>query len=212
MKRSWTALTGVVFFVVLLVAVLIDTNLDATSSGEKVLSSYTAHRDRLMVSGWLTVIAVFVGVFFYGFLRDYLRENEKVRGLAATAFGGVLLFAASGCIGAGANFALTDSPHKLTPGTAQTLYLISTDVDSGFSEAGIAILLVAFGMAIVLSRLLPTWLGWVAFPFAIVALIPPVAWLAFPATGIWTLVVSIALWRRLTTAESSGVAPSPALG
>jgi hypothetical protein len=53
---------------------------------------------------------------------------------------------------------------------------------------------------------------WVAFPFVIVALIPPLAWLAFIATGIWTLVVSITLWRRLTTVESSAVAPSPAVG
>jgi hypothetical protein len=84
--------------------------------------------------------------------------------LTATAFGGVLLFAASGCLSAGANFALVDAPNHLTAASAQTLHLIDQDLGSGFSDAGLAIMLIAFGLAILQSRLLPRWLGCAASP------------------------------------------------
>ena len=202
MSHKLAPLTGVVFFVVLLAGVLTGDNLSSTDSGAKVIAYYTAHRSRLQASALLIGLAVFVGVVFYGLLRDYLRRSEGVRGLTATAFGGVLLFAASGCLGAGCTLALADSPSRLTPVSAQTLNLIKTDGNSVFSSAGIAVLLFAYGLAIVRSGLLPKWLGWVAFPFVILALFPPTGFIAFIAAGLWTLIVSIVLYLRQAAAPA----------
>jgi hypothetical protein len=213
MKR-FAPLTGVLFFLVLLAAVLIGGNsLTASSSPAEVLIHYKAHQHGPQVSGVLTVISVLIGVIFYGQLRDYLRRDDGARGWTATAFGGAILFAASGGISAGVNFALTDSTSHLTPAAAQALQLISNDVSSGLSLAGIALLLFCFGLAILGSGLLPKWLAWVAFLIALVALFPPFGFFALVGVGIWTLIASIAMWRRLAGTESpvsSAAAESPA--
>ena len=158
------------------------------------------------------MLSVFVGVIFYGQLRDYLRDHEGSRGLTATAFGGVVLFAASGAMGAGILWALADSPSHLSPAAAQALYLTNTDVTYGLSLAGIALLFFCFGLAIVNSGLLPKWLGWVAFPLTLIALVPPIGFAAFIGAGIWTLIASVAMWRRLAgtdTAATAMAASSP---
>jgi hypothetical protein len=205
--KKLAPLTGVLFFLVLLAAALIGGNsLSAKSSPAQVLAYYTAHKDRFEVSGVLTVLSVFVGVIFYGQLRDYLRRNEGSRGLTATAFGGVLLFAASGGIGAGANFALTDSPSHLSPAAAQVLNLVNEDVSNGLSLAGIALLLFCFGWAILNSGLLPKWLGWIAFPLALIALFPPLGFISLIGVGLWTLIVSVSMWRRFATTDA--IAPA----
>jgi hypothetical protein len=111
-----------------------------------VLSYYTRHRTISEISGLLTVIAVFLGILFYGLLRDHLRGDDTVRGLAATAFGGALLFGASGLVGAGALWALADSPSHLSPALAQSLYLVNEDCSFAFASAGIALMLFAYGM------------------------------------------------------------------
>lgn len=207
--KKLAPLNGVLFFGVLLASTLAGANsLKASSSPAKVLAYYQAHKDRIEASGVLTVLAVVVGVIFYGQLRDYLRRHEGSRGWTATAFGGVLLFAASGGLSAGTSFALSDSPSHLSAGAAQTLNLMSMELGGGFASTGIALLLFCFGWAIVGSRLLPAWLGAVAFPLAVIAVIPPAEFIAFVGAGVWTLIVSIAFWRRLAGEPSAVGVPA----
>lgn len=209
MIKRLAPLTGVAFFVLLLVSAMVPGSTpDGKASGAKVLSYYGDHRDSTRVSGLLTVIAVFVGVIFYGLLRDHLRLHEASRGLTATAFGGVLLFAASGGLGAGVDWALTESPSHTSVAAAQALNLVNNDVTYGLMLAGLAVLFFSFGLAIVKGKLLPTWLGWVAFPLALVSLIPPIGIIAFIGAGVWTLIVSIAMWLRVGRAEAPAAAPA----
>lgn len=204
MAKKLAPLTGVLFFLVLLVAVLIGGNsLSATSSAAKVLAHFQAHRHVVQASAVLTVISVFVGVIFYGQLRDYLRRHDGSRGLTATAFGGALLFAASGGLSAGVGLALTDSPSHLSPASAQTLFLVNQDVGTGLAGGGIAVLFFCFGWAIVTSGLLPKWLGWVAFPLALIALFPPLGFVALVGAGLWTLIASISMWRRVGSTDAT---------
>jgi uncharacterized protein DUF4386 len=205
MLKKLAPLTGVLFFVLLLVALVVGTNsLTASSSPAKVLAYYQAHRDSTRASYVLTLLAVVVGVIFYGQLRDYLRRQDASRGLTATAFGGVILFAASGAVSAGTQLALADSPSHLSPAAAQALNLADMDVSSPIAFAGIAIFFLCFGLAIVNSGLLPKWLGWIAFPLALVAVIPAIGFVAWIGAAIWTLIVSIAMWRRLAGSDTVG--------
>jgi Domain of unknown function (DUF4386) len=213
MAKRLAPLTGVLFFVLLLAAVLIGGNsLSASSSPAKVLTYYQTHKDKIGLSGVLTALAVVVGVIFYGQLRDYLRRHEASRGSTATAFGGVILFAASGGLSAGTALALSDSPSHLSAPAAQMLNLLNQDVTGGLSLAGIAVLLICFGWAILRSDLLPGWLGWVAFLIALVAFIPFLGFFAFVAVGLWTLIISIVMWRRAASdaslAEQTASAPA----
>jgi hypothetical protein len=67
-----------------------------------------------------------------------------------------------------------------------------------------------FGVAIVRSALLPVWLGWVCFPLALCAVIPPIGWIAFIGVGIWVLLVSVALWLRLGSTAGASAATASA--
>ena len=160
MIKKLAPLTGAAFFVLLLVSFFVGSNsLNGSSSGAKVLAHYAAHRNSTRVDGAVTVLAVFIGVIFFGFLRDYLRRHEVVRGWTTTAFGGALIFATSGGMSAGLDFAFADSPSHLSAPAAQALNLISLDLTIGLTLAGLSVMFFAFGMAIVRSGLLPAWLG-----------------------------------------------------
>lgn len=196
MNRIRPPLLGVVFFIVLAASIVTQNPPGTSSSPAKVLAYYRGHRTITEISGLLTVIAVVLGILFYGFLRDHLRRDATVRGIATTAFGGALFFGASGLVGAGSLWALADSPSHLSPAAAQSLYLIDEDGAYAFASGGIAIMLFAAGLAIVKSSLLPRWLGWVAFPLALSALVPPAGFVALVGTGLWTLATSIAMSRR----------------
>jgi hypothetical protein len=67
-------------------------------------------------------------------------------------------------------------------------------------------MLFACGLAIIKSELLPSWLGWVAFPLAVVAFVPPAGMVALIGAGIWTLSTSIAMYRRQGPPQPSAAA------
>lgn len=207
MSRKLTLLSGVLFFAALVASIVLDGNApdSHTVSGAKVIAFYTAHRDRMIASAGVLVVGVFFGVVFYGALRDHLRGGGGAGGLAATAFGGALLYAGSGCVGAGAALALTDKTSLITPSSAQTLSLLRTDVNTPLAAAGSAILLFAFGLAILKGRLLPRWLGWSALPFAVVGLVPGITFAAAFFVAVWTLIASIVLYRRLAEADTASL-------
>jgi Domain of unknown function (DUF4386) len=208
MLRRLSPTFGVIFSAGLLASVILDGNAPDTHtvSGAQVIAFYTDHRDRMIASATLLVIAVSAGIVFYGILRDYLRREGDAAGMSATAFGGALILAGSACLGAGAALALTDRTSQLSPASAQTLSLLRTDVNTPFTSAGVAVLLLGFGVAILQSERLPRWVGWVALPFAIVSLIPPVAYIAAFVAAIWTLIVSAILYRQLASNPQASAA------
>jgi hypothetical protein len=55
--------------------------------------------------------------------------------------------------------------------------------------------MIANGLAVLLYRVLPVWLGWVALVIG-VGTVTPVGWFGFLATMGWVLVVSIVLVVR----------------
>ncbi len=201
-------LTGVVFVALLIAAnSIVETTPDSNASAAKVISFYNAHSTKIAVAAYLTGVSLFVGLFFYAILRDRLREHGAAKGLANTAFGGAVLFAVGGGLAAGTELALAEAPSGLNPGAAQALNLLENNLAQFALGAGIAVLLFAAGLAILRTRMLPAWLGAVALVIAIAAL-TPAAFGAFLATGLWTLVVSVMLFRRqpASSASVSGVA------
>jgi hypothetical protein len=189
-------LTGVAL-VVLLVAGggLMGTEPRSNAGAAKVIAFYHSHRSRVELSAYLTGLSVFFGLFFYGLLRDHLGRAADGARLAATGFAGAVTFAIAGVLSAGTQLALADVPGQLGPGAAQALNVLENDLSLFALGAGIAVLLMAFGLAILRGAQLPMWLGWMAIAFAIVALLP-VRFFSLPLIGIWTLVASVILYRR----------------
>jgi hypothetical protein len=202
-----TPLTGVVFVVILVVGqVLLGNEPGSSASAAKVVAFYSAHRGGIRASSYLTGLSLVFGLFFYGYLRDHIRRFERSTHLAAIAFGGAVLFAVGGALGAGTQLALADTPRSLSPAAAQALNLLQQDVTVFAIAGGVAGLLIASGLAIVRGRQLPTLVGWLGLVLGVVSL-APVRNVGAPLAGVWTLVVSILLWvrtGRLASESASG--------
>jgi hypothetical protein len=208
LKNRLLPLSGIVFVVLVLVSAFILDTPDSNASASKVLTFYQAHQNAASASGLLTGLAVIFGLFFFGYLRDYLRQDRATRWLASTAFGGVILFAVGGALSAGSLFALGDQPHVLNAAAAQTLNLIQSDGSVGFTQAGLAVFFLATAVAILRGRLLPAWLGWVSVVLGLVAASLVLTFFAFIATGVWVIVVAVMLWVK---AGRAGAEPESTL-
>jgi hypothetical protein len=218
MSRPWNRmapLTGVALVVLLILSqVLLGNEPSENASAAQVVAFYDAHHGGIQVSAYLTGLAIVFGLFFYGYLSDHIRRVENSARLAIAAFGGALLFAVGGALGASTQFALADIPGRLSPAAAQALNLMQQDISVFLIAAGAAGLLLASGLAILRGRQLPAWVGWLGLVLGIASLVP-VRNIGAPLAGIWTLIVSILLClqagRRRSSLEPAASDPVPSV-
>lgn len=162
----------------------------------------------MLASNYLMGPVLLCGFLFYGHLRERLAEGT--RGLAATAFGGAILFAVSGAVSSGAQIAIAQHPATLSPSIAHALNLVEHYIAAVALGAGTSVLLFAAGLAILRGGALPAWTGWLGLAFGILALVPLPSIGPIP-TAIWTLIASIVMIRRAPAATTAGWTPrSPA--
>ena len=85
---------------------------------------------------------------------------------------------------------LAQDHNHLTAASAQTLNLLENDfflpILVGFALFGILT-----GLAVVVGRILPTWMGWVMFAFGLATLAGPIGFFGLLATILWVLVAGI---------------------
>ena len=198
-------LTGVVFVVLLAVSFALGGSTPGVhASGAKVLASYAKNHSHRMASAYFFLLAMVFFLFFAGALRTFLRR-VGVGGLAAVALVGAAVLAVGATIFAAMEWSLSDAYKTLTPAGAQALNVLSNDFFAPFA-LGMAVFGIAIGIALVLSRALPQWLGWIAIVLGILGL-TPAAFFAFLALAVWTLIVSILVFTRF---EARGVRAAPA--
>jgi hypothetical protein len=189
-------LSGIIFVALILSAVLLAITPDSDASAGTVLTYYQAHEHVVFARAVLTGIGVILGLLFYGYLHEYLRQDLATRWLASSAFGGILVFAAGGAMAAGSFAALSDKPQTLTAATAQAINLIQADVANGLIRVGLAVFYLATAAAILRGRLLPAWLGWLSVILGLAAASLVATIFAFMATGLWTVAVAIMMWGK----------------
>jgi hypothetical protein len=196
LKNRLMPLSGIVFVALILASIFIESTPGTNASASTVLTYYQTHQNTTSATALLIGLGVIFGLIFFGYLREYMRQDHATRWLASTAFGGALLFAAGGAISAGSYVALGDQPHVLNAAAAQTLNLIQNDLSNSFTQAGLAVFYLATGAAILRGRLLPAWLGWVSLVLGVLAATLILAFIAFVATALWVMVVAVVLWTR----------------
>lgn len=197
-REKWGSLTGVVFVVLLVVSFFMVSTPSSNASGQKVIAFYANHSNKRAanISALLIDVSVVAGLFFFGYLRDHLRQTDLGRRLAPVAFGGGVLFAAAGLVVSGSIFALTDVPKDLTPASAQALNLVNNDLPFPLLCIGISVLALASGIVFLKSNMVPTWFGWFSIVIGVVALVGPIGFFAFPAIGVWILILSYLFYSR----------------
>ena len=192
------SLSGIAFVALVFAAQLSTGGIpNSSASPTTVIDFYQAHQSSEQLGTVLTAAAVVVGLYFFGCLRTYLSRVAGGPQFASIGFAGVILFAVGGCINAGLQWSLADVPSRLSPGAAQALnVLFSDNLATGFYIAGLASLMLFYGIAMVRTRLMPRWLGWVSIGLGVIALAGPLAFLVFVAMAPWTITVSILLFLR----------------
>jgi hypothetical protein len=199
-------LTGVVFAVLVVVAIVTGGETpDANASPAKVIAYYGTHRSEVETSSILFALAFLFVVLFAGALRSYMRRTPAAEGLASIVLAGGVLMAAGVLIGTSVEYGLAHNLNQLTPATAQTMNVLGNEIFLPVI-GGAFLFAIAGGLAILRGVHLPRWLGWVSIVLAIVVLIPP---LSFPALGvfaIWSVIVSILIYRRTGPAASAPIA------
>jgi hypothetical protein len=196
-RARWGPTVGVLFAVILTVSFFVVMTPGTTKSPQYILNWYlnNSHKTQLHVSVVLSDIAVVLGIFWFGYLRDRFGRTDVGARFAPILLAGAIIFATGGLMFNGAYFALTDAPKHMTTSTAQTLNFLQSDLGAAALVVGISIFMWAVGFIIWKTRILPRWLAWVSFVLAVAALAGPIGFFAFLATGIWILIVAFMLWR-----------------
>ena len=137
---------------------------DAT--GAQVIAWYGSHHTADFVFDIIGGLAVLFLVLFAVALVRQVRTGDRwlAHGaLAAAVFGGVGFLTSVGL-----NAVLAQDHNHLSTASAQTLNLLDNDfflpILVGFALFGILT-----GLAVVVGRILPKWMGWVMFAFGLAA-------------------------------------------
>jgi hypothetical protein len=206
---AWAPLTGIGFLALVVIAFIISGETpDVNDSPQKVLDFYKNNDSEQVWASALLAWATVFFLFFLGVLRTTLRaaENGPAR-LSAVAFGGGVVLAIGMLSFAGFSFALGDAADDLSPDAAQALNVLNSDFFFPVA-VGLGTLMIATGIISIRSRVLPAWLAWIALVIGIVAL-TPIGFFAFLVFLLWTLIVSILLWRTAAAPASTPPAAAP---
>lgn len=185
-----------VLFVALFVAGIILTGSTPGSDapGKTVISFYQDNKSKEVAGNGILGLGGLFFLFFAGAVWGRLRRSEEAHVLAVVGFAGAVMVAVGASILTGLGFALTDVPDKLDPSAAQALNILGTDLFFTLVVGGAAFS-IATGLAIVRSRTLWPWFGWVGVVIG-VPLATPLAVVAGIVFLLWVLVLSILLFMR----------------
>jgi uncharacterized membrane protein YhaH (DUF805 family) len=193
----WAPLTGLVSAVLGVAggAIEVITNPPgADASGKEVIAFYSAQGGTQQLAGALLALAFVFFLFFAGSLRSYLRKTPDLEALSTIAVAGAAVETAGQTTGAGYVWTLAQGAGHLESSAAQALNALSNNAVAT-NTAGMIVFGIAAGLAILRSRRLPSWLGWLAIAMAVLV-VTPVEAVSFLALVVWMVVLSILIWRR----------------
>jgi hypothetical protein len=204
-RGRWLAWTGPIFTVVFAIAAFVlEGNLPGEkSSGDKVVTYFGAHQGRTEASAFLAPLGAALLVLFASYLRSVARDRGDSRGVGPTVLvAGAVLWASGLLLGAVLDLGLVSAAHHHQTQVAQTLNVFSNDDWIPFI-AGIAVTLIGAGMTVLGTRILPSWLGWVALVVGVISLLGPGGFLGFFVAPVWLLVAGVMLGLRKEPAAAS---------
>jgi len=211
-QRRTLGLGGLLFVVIVIVAIAVTGNSPATNASiSTLLSYYHQHRGNQLASAYLLELGVVVGVVFFWYLRELLMESQANRRLVNLGFVGIIFFATAGALSGGLRFALWDylGNSVISVSTLQTLNTVQQDANVILTGVGQALFLLATGVALITSGALARWLGWVGVVLGVVSLVLP--FFGPIPTGLWVIISSIVIMvGARSAAPSQGAMGSPA--
>jgi hypothetical protein len=192
--RKVLPLSGIALVALIVLGVLLGGSTPAsTAAGTKVASYYDSHQARMIIVSFVLAAA---GVFIVVFASTLGRSLSAADGIWDRVLlgGGIVFAAAAGFVGA-VNFALADSPTKVSGSALQALNLLGSD-SWVLWNAALGVFMLGAAGAWLASARGRRWVGWVALVLGVALFIPFADFFAFLASGLWIIGISIALFRE----------------
>lgn len=203
MKQSslnrWSLLSGIIFAILYIVIGAMTTGGDEyMATGEDLIAHYSSNPSRLVILTYVGILSAFFLLWFAGSLRGLLRKAGENSGfLADIGFGGGVAASVFVAIFFSGIFALASRAEVgLGPETAAAIDSLTGTIGGMAMPIAFAALVGATGLAIVRTKLLPAWFGWVSVVAAL-AMLSPAAYMLIPVLLLWTLVISLWLFFRV---------------
>ncbi|MBV9661733.1 MAG: hypothetical protein JO337_11305 [Acidimicrobiales bacterium] len=193
-SNRWIALTGVLFALLLGAAVVMTSGEPAAKNATKVQAWVVKHSSLIGGSFVITTAAVIVGLLFLVWLHSHLGRDGGW--LGSLFLVGVVVFALSGAVGAGIDAALSQDTKHLSTDTVQTLASLGQNLNYPMTCIGLALMYLAAGFLIRRTGLLPGWLSWVSWLFALLAASIVLGFVPLAGSALWMIVVGIYLAAR----------------
>ena len=182
---KWAPASGTLAAVLVAIAFFAHPNSPGSdATGAQVIAWYGSHHTSDFAFDLIGGLAVLFLVLFAVALARQVRTGDRwlAHGaLAGAVFGGVGFLTSIGF-----DTVLAQDHNHLTTASAQTLNLLDNDfflpILVGFALFGILT-----GLAVVVGRILPKWMGWVMFAFGLACLAGPIGFFGTLATilGCW---------------------------
>lgn len=191
---KWAPASGVLAGVLVAISIFTTPSTPGdNATGAQVIAWYNSHHGSDFGKDLIGALAVLFLVLFAVALARQVRTGDRwlAHGaLAGAVFGGVGLLTSNGF-----DSVLAQDHNRLTISSAQTLNLLANDfflpILIGFALFGILT-----GLAVVVGRILPKWMGWVLFAFGLACLAGPIGFFGLLATMLWVLVAGIWLVKQ----------------
>jgi hypothetical protein len=191
---KWAPASGTLAGVLVAIAFFAGPNSPGdNATGAQVIAWYGSHHTSDFVFDVIGGLAVLFFVLFAVALARQVRTGD--RWLAHGALGAAVFGGVGFVTSVGFDAVLAQDHNHLTIASAQTLSLLENDfflpILVGFALFGILT-----GLAVVVGRILPKWMGWVMFVFGLACFAGPIGFFGLLATMLWVLVAGIWLVKQ----------------
>jgi hypothetical protein len=190
------ALTGLGFLALLIASFVVGgAPPDAAHPTRETVAFWLEHRGAQTAAALLAGFAAVLLIWFGGVVMATLETSEgRPRRVASTAFAGFVLSAAGGLAVAGFQFAAARSAGDDPATVTQTLAVLNQDFFF-LLDGGVLVAVFATAVATLRNGALPRWFGYASLAVGVVFLTPFFA-VAFPAFGVWILLVALLTLRK----------------
>jgi hypothetical protein len=153
---------------------------DADASAAEAASYWSSHSGKQLAAAAPFALATAALIAFGAVLRDWFRAHDPAVGtLASVAFAGIIVAGAGLLTNVAFTVAAADTAGDVSPQVTQTLSTLSIEFGTPIA-VGFGLMMIGSGAAAARSRLLPSWMGYLAVLIGLSALTP------FDEVAFWT--------------------------
>ena len=210
--ERFAPLAGVIFFLLVVAAAVVGGETPSTEDPTGEVVSFWEDEEGKQIAS--SILLAWASVFFVWFAASWRAAIAGAEGgagrLASIVYGGAVIFATGAAGLASVAFGAAETAGDVPPAVTQTLSVLNSVLFFPLA-VGISLFLLGSAVAILRTRVLPVWLGWVALVLGVLA-VTPVGFWALLAGIVLIVVFSILLFLRAGAAAGGPTPPAAAPG